>query len=140
MVARGSIIVDAAAIVASIDELDQWHADANRLFRELAKPLLTCESAVSESCHLLKGAKNGPDRVLELASGGAIKIEYNAGPDIGFLQLMMFKYRDVPMSFADACLVRMSEIFDAPVFTFDTDFRIYRRNKRNIIPLIGIDN
>jgi hypothetical protein len=41
------------------------------------------------------------------------------------------------MSFADACLVRMSELWPAaPVFTLDSDFRVYRRNKRQSLPLV----
>ena len=52
----------------------------------------------------------------------------------------METYRNIPMSFADACLVRMSELWpDAPVFTLDSDFRIYRRNKRQSLPLICPD-
>jgi len=50
----------------------------------------------------------------------------------------MARYQSVPMSFADACLVRMSELWPkTPVFTLDSDFRIYRRNKRQSIPLIA---
>lgn len=50
---------------------------------------------------------------------------------------LMRRYRDTPMSFADACLVRMSEIHeDAQIFTTDSDFAIYRRNGRQVIPLI----
>ena len=47
----------------------------------------------------------------------------------------MDKYADVPMSFADACLVRMTEILPDPiVITTDADFRIYRRFSRQIVP------
>jgi predicted nucleic acid-binding protein len=50
----------------------------------------------------------------------------------------MRKYRDVPMSLADACLVRMSEVYsNGTVFTLDSDFRVYRRNGRQAIPLLS---
>lgn len=49
----------------------------------------------------------------------------------------MRRYADVPMSLADACLVRMSELSDdASVLTLDSDFRIYRRLGRQAIPLL----
>ena len=52
---------------------------------------------------------------------------------------LLRRYVDTPMSFADACLVRMTELHDDPVvFTTDSDFQIYRRNGRQAIPLIGL--
>jgi hypothetical protein len=47
------------------------------------------------------------------------------------------RYSAVPMSFADACLVRMCELEDSIVFTTDRDFLIYRRHRRQPIPLIS---
>lgn len=50
---------------------------------------------------------------------------------------LLRRYSDTPMSFADACLVRMSEIFaESQVFTTDSDFIVYRRFGRHEIPLI----
>ena len=47
------------------------------------------------------------------------------------------KYTDVPMSLADACVVRMTETFAEPmVLATDTDFRIYRRHSRHVIPCV----
>jgi predicted nucleic acid-binding protein len=55
-----------------------------------------------------------------------------------YLRTLMERYEDVPMSLADACMVRMTELFDnAAVMTFDADFRIYRRSGRKIIPLVA---
>lgn len=134
------IIVDAVAIVAAVDAREMWHRKANRLFRELPKPLLTCEAAITESCFLLGRSSRGLEGIIALMSSGAVYIDFSLSKELAPVEQLLRKYSDVPMSLADACLVRMSEIFDAPVFTFDADFRIYRRNKRNIIPLIGIDN
>ena len=133
-------VVDAVAIVAAIDRRELWHRKAKRLFHELPKPLLTCEAALTEVCYLIGESKAAIDYVIELITSGVISIEFSLGNEIEAVEFLLKKYNDVPMSLADACLVRMSEIFDAPVFTFDSDFRIYRRNRRNIIPLIGIDN
>jgi predicted nucleic acid-binding protein len=58
-------------------------------------------------------------------------------PDLEAVATQMAKHRDVPMSLADACLVRMSELHDrARVFTLDSDFKRYRRHGRQAIPLI----
>jgi len=47
------------------------------------------------------------------------------------------KYADVPMSLADACLVRMAEMLPDPVvLTTDSDFRVYRRHSRQIVPCV----
>jgi uncharacterized protein len=133
------IVVDAVAIVAAIDRREQWHQKAKRLFQELPKPLLTCEAALTESCFLLGESTTGIESVFALMSEGVVSINFSLSNEADAVLFLMRKYRDVPMSLADACLVRMSEIFDAPVFTFDSDFRIYRRNRRGAIPLIGIE-
>ena len=91
-------------------------------------------------CYLIGESKAAIDHVIELITSGVISIEFSLANEIEAVEFLLKKYNDVPMSLADACLVRMSEIFDAPVFTFDIDFRIYRRNRRGIIPLVGIDN
>ena len=134
------IVVDAVAIVAAIDRREQWHRKSKRLFHELPKPFLTCEAAVSESCYLLGESKAALESVMMMLSAGVVSIEFSLGKEVATVQYLMNRYHSVPMSLADACLVRMSEIFDAPVFTFDSDFRIYRRHRRKLIPLIGIDN
>ncbi len=133
-------VVDAVAIIAALDRREQWHRKAKRLFHELPKPLLTCEAALSEVCFLFGESATAVEKVFELINTGAISVEFSLGKEVDAVESLMKKYGDVPMSLADGCLVRMSELFEAPVFTFDSDFRIYRRNRRNIIPLIGIDS
>lgn len=52
-------------------------------------------------------------------------------------QRLLQKYSDVPMSLADACLVRMAELYDdSTLFSIDTDFTVYRKHKRQVIPTI----
>src|SRR5438067_6397565 len=134
------IVVDTGAIFGMLDRRDQWHVPADRLFRDLPKPLLTCEPVLVETCFLLYDVGLDSGRALGMIADGLITLQFQLLPEVPSVMRLMEKYNSVPMSLADACLVRMSEIFDAPVFTFDTDFRIYRRNRRNLIPLIGIDN
>ena len=133
-------VVDAVAIVAAIDRREMWHRKASRLFREIPKPFITCEAVITESCYLLGESAKAVENVMTLISSGVIAIEFSLENEVIAVQNLLKKYHNVPMSLADACLVRMSEIFNAPVFTFDADFRIYRRNRKSIIPLIGMDN
>ena len=74
------------------------------------------------------------NRFLEL---GVVQVPFQFASDHRRVMQLMHTYRNVPMSLADACLVRMSELYpDAPVFTLDKDFLVYRRNKRQQISTI----
>ena len=137
MAGKRQAIIDASAIVAVLSEKDQWHKLATPLFVDLKKPLFTCESAISESCYLV--GVNRKKSVLSLLKDGVIEIGFSPSDEIDNIARLMAKYDSVPMSFADSCLVRMSEILDAPIFTFDADFRIYRRHGNRKIPLIGLE-
>lgn len=134
------IVVDTGAIVGALNTSDQHFAEAGPIFRELPKPLLTCEAVITEVLFVLRHIPHHSTTALDLISSGVLKLDYSLQDEAERVQALLQKYKSVPMSLADACLVRMSELFDAPVFTFDSDFRIYRRHRRNVIPLIGIDN
>ena len=131
------VIVDTAAIVGYLSETDPWHAAADAFFEKLPKPFLTCEAAITESCFLMQRSANGESQLLKLITTGILRVEFSLSDEAEKVGSLMRKYKSVPMSLADACLVRMSEIFDASVFTFDGDFSIYRRHGRQKIPLIG---
>jgi len=92
---------------------------------------------IAEACFLLSYDRQGETAVLERVAEGIIKIDFSLSAEIDWVQKLMRKYKNVPMSFADACLVRMSETIEASgVFTLDSDFRVYRRHKRQEIPVI----
>jgi len=87
--------------------------------------------------HLLRGS--GPSRraLAQLYNRRIIRIEFDFDAEAGAVWRLLDKYNDVPMDFADACLVRMSEMHaSSHVWTVDSDFRIYRRNGRQAISLI----
>ena len=104
---------------------------------ELPVPLLTCEAVVSETCFLLRHARGGPSAVLELLDRGALRIAFRLEDNVGAVGRLMARYASVPMSLADACLVRMAEQHpDSRVLTLDRDFRLYRKHGRHAIPAI----
>ena len=77
------------------------------------------------------------DELFALADAGVIAVGIEFKRERAALRSLMRKYRSVPMSLADATMVRLSELHrDGQVLTFDTDFRIYRRHGNKIIPVL----
>lgn len=131
------IIVDTGPIVAFLNKNDQYHEWAKTQFSLLDPPLITCESVISEACYLLNNFEHGASNVLELIERQLIIMPFDLQSEIVLIKKLVEKYKNIPMSLADACLVRLSgQISDSVIYTLDTDFRIYRKNQRNIIPLI----
>lgn len=68
---------------------------------------------------------------------GVLTLAFDLGSQLEPVLGLMDKYADVPMSLADACLVRMTETLPvAVVITTDSDFKIYRRHSRQIVPCL----
>ncbi|MCK5675613.1 MAG: PIN domain-containing protein [Verrucomicrobia bacterium] len=128
------VLVDTGPLVAAISARERNHPWVNEQLQQIKQPMLTCEAVITEACFLL-GQKQ--ELVFKLMDAGVLEIGFSLKHDVGSICKLMDKYADVPMSLADACLVRMSEIHDgSKVFTLDGDFKIYRRNGRQTIPLI----
>jgi predicted nucleic acid-binding protein len=78
------------------------------------------------------------DALLETIDRHAVSIQFSLSNEVSSVRRLMKRYGNLPMSLADACLVRMTEIFaDSTTFTLDRDFSAYRRNGRRSIPLIA---
>ncbi len=134
---RKRVIVDTGPIVAFLNKNDRYHDWAQTQFALVYPPLISCESVVSEACYLLRNYKDGARNVLELLQRELIILPFDLQGESSSIRKLLEKYSSVPMSLADACLVRLSEqISGSAVCTLDNDFRIYRKNKRNVIPLI----
>lgn len=117
---------------------DQDHAWAEAQFRGLAGPLLTCEAALSEAFFLLQGTRGGPPGLRALLDRGLVVPAFSLGSEWAAVARLMERYQDVPMSLADACLVRLAELQPgAQVFTLDRDFLVYKKNRRQLIPLLA---
>jgi uncharacterized protein len=131
----GSVLVDAGFLVALFSRRDTHHAWAIAQASRLVPPWGTCEAALSEAFHVL-GAPGTPS-LTALLIRRSVGVAFDLGKDMQAVLKLMQKYREVPMSLADACLVRMTEMLDDPVvLTTDADFRIYRRHGRNIVPCV----
>ena len=131
------VIVDAGPLVSFINKNDRYHEWAITQFATMSPPLLTCEAVLSESCFLLRNFENGAINVLELLERGLLAIPFRLEDEFRAIKILLGKYKNIPMSLADGCLVRMAEqISDSIVFTLDSDFKIYRKNRRKVTPTI----
>ncbi len=131
------IIIDAGPIVAYLRKNDQYHDWTSSAAVTLKPPFYTCEPVIAEACFLLERGGGDSDDLLELIERGLITVPFQLSGNIKKIRKLMAKYRKLPMSLADACLVVMSEASDnARVFTLDYHFNIYRRFKRKVIPVL----
>jgi predicted nucleic acid-binding protein len=131
----GTVLVDAGFLAAFIVARDASHAWALSQSQRFPPPWHTCDAVISEALHLI-----GPHAFTPMASlirGGALVSSFQFANGTNEVLALMEKYSDVPMSFADACLVRMTEVSPNPtLLTTDNDFRVYRRHGRQAVPCI----
>ena len=130
-----NVLVDAGFLVALLSRRDSHHHWAVTQAPGHAPPWRTCEAVLSEAIHLL-GARGLPG-IAGLVRRRALISAFNLDHDVEPILKLLQKYAHVPMSFADACLVRMAETLPDPVIlTTDSDFRVYRRHSRQIVPCV----
>ncbi len=131
------VLLDTGPLVAALNRRDRYHSWARERLGELVPPLFTCEAVLAEVCFLLRSIPEGSRTVLDLVERGVLRVEFRVSAHVKSLAALMTKYSDVPMSLADACLVRMCELQeDSTVMTLDGDFLLYRRHGRQAIPLL----
>ena len=133
-----SVIADTGPLVALLNRRERHHAWVSKVMDTIQPPIFTCDPVLSEACFLLQGAAGGPDAVLELVTRGIVRSDFHVAAELDSLRALMKRFASVPMSLADACLVRMTELDPkSVVLTLDSDFGIYRRNRRQVIPTIS---
>lgn len=129
------MLADSGFLIALLSQSDQHRKWAVAQVPLLHHPWITCEAVLSEAFHLL--GHQGRPQLAELLTRGVVKVEFTLGEHLAPVLNLMNKYAGVPMSFADACLVRMTETLAEPsIVTTDNDFRLYRRHGRQVIPCL----
>lgn len=130
-------ILDTGLLVGWLDADDQWHAFAAEHFSEIRSPALTCEAVITEACHQLQGTLQGRDRLLEMIESRALLVLPVLPEESSAVRALLARSGG-RMDYTDACLVRLSELHrDRVVVTTDAkDFRIYRRFRRQALPLL----
>ena len=135
-------LLDTGPLVAFFDRSDAHHHWAKEQWAQAPVPMLTCEAVLAEAAYLLREHAGLPnDKVLALFERRIITVPFHLEEHAGTVAHLLDKYHDQDMQLADACLVRMSELKrDCRLFTLDrTEFRIYRRFERQVIPLVAPD-
>ena len=134
---KQQVILDTGPLVALLDARDRHHRWAVAQWAEVEPPLLTCESVISEACFLLDQTRAGSAAVFEMLVRKVVAVSFRLDEQVEEVQALRMKYRDVPMSVADASLVRMAEqLGRSDILTLDGDFKVYRKHGRFVIPLI----
>jgi uncharacterized protein len=132
------VLVDTGPLVAYLDRDSAQHGWVCERFQELSDPLFSCQPVLTETLFLLKRGGLDADPLLALVERGELICDFDVGREIAPLRRLLRKYRDLPATLADACLVRMSELHkNSVVLTLNRDFLIYRRNGRQMIPLLA---
>jgi uncharacterized protein len=130
-------IVDTGPLVAFFDRAERHHGWVADRIAELEVPLLVCEPVLAEAMHLLARFSRAQDALFGLLEKGALRIAFRVEEHVPTLRRLHQKYRDRPMSLADACIVRMAELHDRhAVLTLDSDFSVYRKHGRAPLTLI----
>lgn len=137
---RPAVIVDTGPIVALLDADETHHRWAHQQFGSLAPPLLTSESVLSEACFLLRRIGVDSSLPVALLRRGVLRVVDVLGTadDADAVTALIRRYADVPMSLADACLVRILERTEnGSIMTLDSDFHIYRQGGRRTIRILS---
>jgi predicted nucleic acid-binding protein len=121
------VIADTGALVALIDRRERFHAWAVEQVRTLRPPLVTCEAVLAELCFLLADVPKGSVSVRDSLSPGAWTMDFPLRAEQERVFELMGTYSDQPMSLADGCLVRMSELrANSIIFTLDRHFKVQK--------------
>ena len=134
---KGPVIVDAGPLVALLNRREQHHQWAREQFKLISPPAFTCESVISEAAFLLRSIDGGLSALMQLLERGAVALRFDLASELSPVTRLLNRYASIPMSVADACLVRMAEqLTGSTVLTLDADFHIYRKNGRAVIPTL----
>ena len=134
---KGAILIDTGPLVTFLASGLQHQDWVCEQWKRLHPPLLTCEPVLTEAAFLLKREGKETDPLFALLERGILRVGFEIEDQLTDLRVLMRRYRDRPMSLADACLVRMTEIHSgSTIFTLDADFRIYRRHGNKVISVL----
>lgn len=131
------ILLGAGPLVVYLKRQDQFHDWSVKVLGQAGLPFLTCKAVIVETCFLLRTTQGGPEQVMALLETQSGQIPLQLSPEAASILSLMQRYQSVPMSLADACLVRMTELDqNSTVLTLDSAVLIYRKNKAQMVPLL----
>jgi predicted nucleic acid-binding protein len=127
-------IVDTGLLVALARANDQYNSWASEIGSQIQWPALTCEAVLAETAFHLESC----EPVLNMLRDGVVRVAFDCESNLEHLRDLALRYADRKPDLADLCIIRMSELYPRHVvLTIDEeDFRVYRRNKREAIPIL----
>ena len=131
------VIFDAGPLVAWFCPRDEHHAWAIKTFTQISPGSFICEAVLAEVCYL--AAKEGVARskVIEFIEDGGLEV-VALGTQMPVIRELLDHYADIPMDFADACVVRLAELRpDAVVCTTDGHFKFFRKHQHENIQVLA---
>jgi predicted nucleic acid-binding protein len=132
------VVLDSGPLVAYLDRREQYHQWAVQQFGSIHRPALICEAAVTEACFLLSALPAAVTKIGEYLDRGILKIARVGGAAQPRIFELLAQYRDLPMSYADACLVWLAETHPrSRIVTLDSDFQIYRLRGGEPVPVLA---
>ena len=128
-------ILDAGPLIAALNRTDRHHRWARETISRLGTPFHSCPEAIAEAAAMT----GQPAAIVEMIHAGEIVLTFSLADQAASVLALLRKYADLQMDLADACIVRMAELVkECRVVTLDRkDFSVYRRNGRELIPLIA---
>ncbi len=136
--ASSVVLVDSGPLISLLDRKDAWHEWSTTTAAEFSDSLITCDAVLSETAFMLsKSTTNGVEQLCAMLERGLLRSNFKLEDHLDHVLTVIHKYRDLPASFADACLVAMADADpEARIFTVDAHFKIYRKRNRRVLPLI----
>jgi predicted nucleic acid-binding protein len=123
------VLLDTGAIVALLDRKERYHARCKEAVNSANGPLVTCEAVIAEACYLMRKIPRAVDAILSNVAQGVFLIPFDVADHVGRIRSLLKRYNNLPMDYADACLVCLAEQFETDtILTLDSDFKIYRWN------------
>lgn len=131
------ILIDSGPLIALFDSSDKFHRDSVEFVKSNQFPLITTLASVTETLHLLDFNRNAQIDFLEWIARGGVEIHNIQNNDFHRLKALTEKYRDLPMDFADSCLIHLAEKLDIDtIATIDRDFTVYRIKGRKKFKIV----
>ncbi len=131
------ILIDSGPLIALFDASDMYHSESVNFIKNNKLPLVTTIASITETLHLLDFNRNAQIDFIEWVYRGAVEIQNIENNDFGRIKALTEKYHDLPMDFADSCLVCLAEKMNLnTIATIDRDFSIYRIKGRRKFRII----
>ena len=137
---KSGVITDTGPLVAYLSKRDTYHAWACSQLEQISLPLLTCEAVLTEACFLVSHNGGDAEDMIDMLSQGWLSIPFGLLHESKAVGELMRKYANIPMSLADGCLLRMTELLpNSQLLTLDGDFSIYRKYGKEAVQVIMPD-